>query len=219
MNDLTIPRANNDWDDGDGRSSSSVRGSLLKFVDGRWSVKGGTTIPPKLLAVSTRTLLQCWKDAKPISTISEYPLPDVDELNAKIPESKWEVDKFNSDKRVPPWRKYWAVYMLDPATMNRFTYINSTNGARQAVDDLRDAVRMMHAVRGSNLLPVVELSSKIMHTQYGEKARPEFRITSWTMFADDTAAQLEDKGATVAEAMKTVEALTTEEVLNDELPF
>ena len=107
-----------------------VRGDILRCVDGHWSVKTGGELPEKLLAIATATVLQCWKAQKPIATIRKKtgkPLPDLDELNAKVPSSEWEKNREGQPR--PPWVRQHLVYLLDPATANTFTFINSTVGA------------------------------------------------------------------------------------------
>ena len=65
-----------------------IQGVILKCVDGRWEDKDGLTPPNTLLAMGTARCVQCWKDQQPVDTIVETAdeaLPDVDDLNAKIP--------------------------------------------------------------------------------------------------------------------------------------
>jgi hypothetical protein len=213
---LAISAVGSDWDDGESRSNSNpIKGTLIKCVDGHWSAKDGATLPAQLLCVSTKTILQAWKGGQPIGTVTDYPLPDVDSLNAKIPQSEWDTDKFTKAK-VPPWRKSWIVYLLDPATMARFTFINSTNGARQAVADLRDAVQLMREVRGDGALPLVELSSKPMRTQYGTKARPEFTIVKWVAFGGGSGSGVKQ---IAGPRLQEVKPPSVEETLNDEIPW
>ena len=68
-----------------------IQGTLVRCVDGHWSDKDGANLPKQLLALSTITVFQCWRDQKPIETITDLPLPDLDELNAKIPQDEWEL--------------------------------------------------------------------------------------------------------------------------------
>ena len=43
-----------------------------------------------MLASAISEALQRWKDNKPIETITVKPLPDINELNAAVPQSEWE---------------------------------------------------------------------------------------------------------------------------------
>jgi hypothetical protein len=159
-----------------------IQGTILRCVDGVWSAKDGTELPPDkcYVALSTALALQRWENGLPAETIIKRPgepLPDVDELNKKIPQKKWE--KGDDGKARPPWQKQYVVYLLDPATAAVFTFINSTKGAEIAVERLKHRVKLMRALRGDRVVPVVELDSKPMSTQFGVKQRPEFTILDW----------------------------------------
>ena len=72
-----------------------------------------------------------------------------------------------------------VVYLLDPETATVFTFINNTKGAEIAVERLKHRVKLMRALRGNRVVPVVKLDSKPMPTQFGVKQRPEFTILEW----------------------------------------
>jgi hypothetical protein len=173
-----------------------IQGVLLKCVDGRWEDRDGITPPDPLLIVGIGRCLQCWRDEQPIDTIPERPdapLPDVDELNSQIPQSEWEPGL--DGKPRPPWQKQYVVYLINPDTGDLWTFINSTTGARIAYEKLRDKFRWMRALRGHNVVPVVELDSRPMKTKYGTKMRPEFTVIEWRELSSDigTVPQIEQK--------------------------
>jgi hypothetical protein len=66
-----------------------IQGVLLRCVDGRWHDRDKQPVPSKLLALTTFTVVQRWRNQKPEETVDGRvsSLPDVDELNAEIPES------------------------------------------------------------------------------------------------------------------------------------
>ena len=133
-----------------------------------------------MLAMSTAICLQCWKDGQPIDTIIKQPnkpLPDVDALNAKIPESEWEPGL--DEKPRPPWQKEFIVYLVNPTDASIYTFINSTMGAQIAFDRLKSKVVLMRQMRGANVVPIVKLDSQAMKTKFGQKIRPEFTILEW----------------------------------------
>lgn len=170
------------WNDADNTDDRVIQGTLLKCVDGHWTARDQQPIPAgtQLLALATHQLLQRWQDSTPVETIPKKPgepLPNVDELNAKIPREQWELGL--DDEPRPPWQKQHLVYLLDGANAERFTFINSTVGARIAVENLRDRVKWMRAMRGADVFPVVELSSAPMKTKKGMKIRPEFKVVGW----------------------------------------
>jgi hypothetical protein len=155
-----------------------IVGTRLKFIDGKLTTADGIELPAdtKVLAFGTDNILQRWSGQQ-ADTIREKPLPNPDELNAAIPRSEWELD-LNGQPR-PPWQLAYIVYLLDPRTAEKFTFINSTVGARMAVKQLQDRVASMRMLRGTNVIAEVELASRPMKTKYGQKLRPHFHIISW----------------------------------------
>ena len=87
--------------------------------------------------LNTAEALQRWENQRPVETIVKQPgrpLPDADELNAKIPKKRWE--KGLDGQLRAPWVKQHIAYLLDPKDASVFTFINSTVGARIAVERL-----------------------------------------------------------------------------------
>jgi hypothetical protein len=156
-----------------------LKGELIKFVDGFWSI-GGTPIPPGMQYVPER-LAACWvrwDDKKPVQY--EWPrpsgmLPHRDTLS-HADESKWPegIDGEPSD----PWRNTRYFWLVNTSTAETYTYTNSTTGTRLAYEALGRAVATMRKVH-KHALPVVELSSTTMKTRRGTKQRPHFQIVGW----------------------------------------
>jgi hypothetical protein len=106
---------------GEDEGDRMIRGSLLKFVDGLWSTRDGEPIPELLLVMNITRGLQRWQDGMPVETIMQKPgitLPDVDDLNAAVPQDQWE-DGLNGEKR-PPWQLNCVVYLVDPEGREQF---------------------------------------------------------------------------------------------------
>ena len=219
----SLPVPTDGYDD-DGNDRSLIKGEIGKCVDGIWSVKNGAPFPPKtqLLALSTATALQHWQDKMPVEVILKVPgqpFPNVDDLNAAIPEEKWEKG-IDGDPR-PPWQKVEIVYLLDPKTASLYTHINSTAGTSIAVRNLRDKVRMMRMLRGDKVVPLVALDKRTFKGRHGPKIRPEFTVLDWRDFASLSAATPVAPTTTVPaiEHMgKPVKPPTTTELLDDEMP-
>jgi len=196
-----------------------IKGERLKFVDGRWSDSNGNPVPEKMLVLNRIRAVQCWREQKIVDCIAQKdkePLPDVEELNAKIPESEWELGL--DGKPRAPWQNVWGFYLCSPQDASVYTFINGTIGSRIAYDKLNDRVEMMRALRGANVAPVVKLDSRPMKTQFGTRLRPELTIANWVGFGEDTTPALEHK-ATDAPALKEVPEPSASEVLNDEIPW
>jgi len=114
-----------------------------------------------------------------------------------------------------PWVLQHVVYLLDPRSAESFTFLNSTWGARIAVDRLADRMENMRKLRGGNPHPVVKLESRKMKTKFGEKPRPEFTITKWVdMPGGGDIRAIEHKPD-----IKAIAPPTVSEELNDEIPW
>jgi hypothetical protein len=195
-----------------------IQGVILRCIDGHWTDRDGLTPPGPLLALGTTRALQCWQDQHPVDTIIENPdesLPDVDALNEQIPMKEWEIDRHTNAPK-PPWQLNYVVYLLNVDTADTYTFLNSTAGARIAVERLADKFKFMRAMRGPNVAPIVRLDSRPMKTNYGQKIRPEFTVVEWRELGaqmQEATPQLEHK--TVGTPVAPV---TLAEELNDEIP-
>jgi hypothetical protein len=222
MNDIANPPAK--IDDGFNDTTAPDRvivGVMTRCVDGGWT-GDGVPIPTgtRLLALATTMVLQLWQDEIPAKTIrpksgeTYTTLVELrDDLNSKTDQSTWETGMDGQPR--PPWVLSFLVYMLNPTTAEKFTYVNSTVGARIAVMDPKDKVAMMRMLRGDSVVAEVELASKPMKTKRGLKIRPHFNVTGWKTF--DTAAkpaQLEPP-----RGIKSVEPPTLGEEMDDQVKF
>jgi hypothetical protein len=202
---------------------SIMQGGRGKFVDGRWTDGDGAPLPSPLLVMGTATCVQMWKEKRATTIVKEAgkDLPDLDELNAKIPESEWE--KGLNGQPEKPWKKNWVAYLLDPKTAGVYTFINSTKGQKIAIETLESKVRTMRALRGSAAVPVVELGSKPMPTEFGQKMRPHFEIIGWRALGGGgkAAPQIEHKPTEPSGQMpgKPVEPVSLSEEMNDKINF
>lgn len=189
-NDKNLPTAVNGdgYDDAD-NDSRLIQGVIVRCVDGHWSAKDGTLLAPdlRLVALGTAMALQRWQNNKPAETIVKTPgasLPDVDALNAKIPETDWEMELGGVKRK--PWVKQHIVYLLHVVDASVYTFINSTTGAAIAVRNLKDRVKMMRVLRGNKVVPIVKLDTRPMPTQFGMKVRPEFTVLEWRDLSSGT---------------------------------
>jgi hypothetical protein len=206
-------------------SERLIHGSLLKCVDGRWSTQDVPDMTGhQLLALSTAKAIQRWQNKEPETIVdSGTGLPDVDELNATIPRTQWELGLDGQPR--PPWQREYAVYLLDVSDASIYTFANGTVGARIAWERLVDRVSWMRALRGAAVFPLITLDSRPMKTQFGTKLRPEFSITDWRDLGSTGNPALEStpqraiEGKTAAPVGKPVKAPTTAETLDDDIPF
>ena len=168
------------FDDVDDRVGTSIiRGDKLKFTNaGAWVDENGDPIAKdrEFLVVELMKVSQKWIDGKPVETrilsSGEY-FPDIEKLNAEAPRSEWR-DAFG--KMVGPWQNSFVLYLLDPETMQGFTFPTSTAGGFRAVFELKGDVHRARMLQGDNVYPVVTLADTHMKTQYGPRQRPAFKI-------------------------------------------
>jgi hypothetical protein len=206
------------FDDNPDATERLIQGTIVACVDGVWSAKDGTSLSPgaQYVVLSTAEALQRWEGQQPVETILKkpgQPLPDVDELNAKIPKKRWE--KGQDGEPRAPWAHQYVAYLLNPKNASVYTFINRTVGARIAVERLKDRVRMMRALRGERVCPIVELSAMPMQTKFGLKQRPNFLIHDWRKLGVPQAASapaLEGVG-------EPVKPVSTKEEFDDEISF
>jgi len=97
-----------------------LQGTIARFVDGKWADSTGGALPGQLVALGTTEALQCWSGGKPTDTITEHPLPKVEDLNAQIPEAEWEEGP--DGKPRAPWVHQYVVYLFDPVSAETYTY-------------------------------------------------------------------------------------------------
>jgi len=146
------------WGDAAGDTGERlIKGQLIKFADWRWTIgKEREEVAPgrRFEALATAACWQHWKDQD---------------------ETEWEF--FGADPQ-DPWRNTRLVYLLDPRTMEDFTFSTSSYGGRAAVSDLGEQITRMRLVH-ADAVPIVELSAMEMPTKYGPKSKPVFKVVSW----------------------------------------
>jgi hypothetical protein len=218
---LPVPQQH-DGDGFDGDDEGGGFGPIEKFVDGDWTV-GGVPSDPKrrLIAVHTETWLRRWKkDVGVIDEIKDKPLPDLDALNASIPQTEWELDPFTGKPR-PPYERAHRVDFLDLDCGTHSTFVAATKGAAKAVSLLKDQVRWMRKMRGANVVPQVTLSWAPFKTQFGMKKRPDLKVAGWFDLSGGTpaAVQAQAPKALPPVTPTPVKAPSVDEDMSDSIPW
>jgi hypothetical protein len=176
------------WEDGtegDNRPEGAgvIQGNLVKFTnEAMWVTRDGDELSAdlELVAVDVGRVVQKWQDDRPVETIVLQPhqkFPDIEEMNEKVPKKEW-VEGPDGNMRGP-WQAQHVLYLLDPQTMDRYTFPTGTTGGRIAVRDLRDKTIWIRRLRGPNVYAVVLLSDTFMATKWGGRQRPHFKIVRW----------------------------------------
>jgi hypothetical protein len=212
-----------------------TKGQIAKWdAEQKWHDRDGLPLPSPMFVIGYDTGLRRWKD-KQLEEIVNKPLPDVAALNAAIPASEWQLDL--AGKPRPPWAKNYAIYMVDLVTGTLYSFVHDTTGARICFDQFQESVIVMQALRGANVLPVVQLEQRPMKTQFGMKSRPHLQIIEWRIpgggggnpaapVVAPPAPQLTGSAPTVAAAQAATLAATEpvapvpiEEFIGDEILF
>jgi hypothetical protein len=174
---------------GDQRQAGSViQGVLLKFSnEAQWTVVG-QRMPEgiELIAVGIARIVQKWLKELPEETRVLGPgekFPDLEELNNAAPRSEWTEDL--NGKPRGPWQRQHIVYLLDPATMDRYSFPTGTVGGAICVRELVDKTKWMRRYRGRDVCPVVTLSAVFMNTRFGGRQRPHLVIKRWIELGGD----------------------------------
>jgi hypothetical protein len=218
----SVPVIFGDDDDGD-YSGRLIKGARLKFVDKVWTATDGTPLHEndQFLVVGTDHDLQSWVDGLP-KVYAKRPLPNLKELNESVPKDEWPLGKF-SGQPEEPWKHVFCVYLVrtDPVDGALFTSINTTSGQRVAYTRLKERIKTMSLLRGRSVLPIVKLSWAMMNSDFGPRPRPDFTIVEWRDLGGNQPAQIEPpkQGGSAEQIGKSVEPVTTEEALNDKIPF
>src|SRR6516162_6198389 len=182
------------WEDGvegDDRPEGAgiIQGTLIKFTnEGKWVTRDGEELPTdlELVAANVNRVVQKWSDGQPVETIILQPhqkFPDVEEMNEKVPKKEW-VEGPDGQPRGP-WQAQHILYLLDPKTMDKFTFPTGTVGGRIGIRELVDKTTWMRRLRGPNVYAVVLLSDTFMNTKWGGRQRPHFKIVRWVSLGSE----------------------------------
>jgi len=207
------------------QGGSVIQGNLVKFTnESTWVTREGEELSPtlELVAIDICRLVQRWKDQQPVETRILAPgekFPDVHALNETVPKEEWV--KGPDGQLHGPWQSQYLLYLLDPATMSKFTYPTGTVGGGIGIRDLRDKVMWMRKFRGPNTYAVVTLSDTFMKTRFGGRQRHNFLIKRWVGMGGGSGEpnKLEHKPSpsTVPLGAHEVKPPTIAEELNDDL--
>jgi hypothetical protein len=211
---------------GDDEDYDSRTDSLVKFTnDSEWIANDEVLSPElELVAVNVDRYVIYWKpDGSGPDRAKGYYLkpgekfPDIEQLNADTPKSEWR-EAFG--KLQGPWQAQHIVRLLDPVTMDRYSFPTATDGGHTAVLELRQRTRDMRRVRGEHAFALVRLRDTFFPTRYGGRQRPFFEIVRFVTFGDDgsTVITASDTPSLVG-PMKTVETPSAKETVQDEIAF
>jgi hypothetical protein len=217
------PRTDGFEDGSDEDESRVIQGKLVKFTnEATWEVGDGEELPPdlELIAISTRRVVQKWKDGTPIETIILTPgekWPDIGELNEAVPKKEWEEGPDGTPRG--PFQAQYIVYLLDPKTMDAYTWPTGTVGGGIAVRDLIRKVKFMREYRGERVYAVVTLADVYMSTRFGGRQRPHLAVQRWITFGDGDKVLPAPDTPKLSGGAQEVKPPSAAEVTEDSIPF
>src|SRR5262249_3568181 len=164
---------------------------------------------------------------------------------AKVPESEWEL--FHGVKQKP-YSVWYAIYLISPPPdCVTYSFLNNTFGISICYGRITGQIKSMRGWCGDDARPIVELTDAPMPTDYGPKRRPHLKPIEWRTFGEPTlpapaerVPQLPDQRPTDAERAEAIEQaraaglekyveikkteqavkpVSTQEALDDEIPF
>jgi hypothetical protein len=183
---MKVPETTLDGFDSDTDESQSrrvIQGSRLAFTnDFEWVDSNDEPVPRdrELIMVDRVRVLQKWIDQKPVETRFLEPnekWPDVEAMNKAAPQSEWREGP--DGKPQGPHSCQWVIYLIDPLTLDKFTYPTNTVGGHICIGDISDRIKNMRRFRGEHVYPVVTLSDAFMNTRFGGRQRPHFEVKRW----------------------------------------
>jgi hypothetical protein len=169
--------------DSAGRNSPrQIQGTLLTFVDKQFLAGTGSFRTEMLL--STRCVVmevwagyKRWQDGRVVECVAaiggRFPLRC--ELGY-TDERAWPPGF--GGKPSDPWQDSRECVLMREVDLAEFTFCTSTGGGRAAVDALRRSMQNANLLRPGQM-PVIELGWRPMHTSFGTKSKPDFKIVGW----------------------------------------
>jgi len=203
------------WDDAAAEAEARIiRGPLLKFNDWKWSIgkeKEWVEIEMRrrLIALATAAGYVKWQGGKPVEYRMREPgtrMPDRPDLgdNDRV---KWEIGP--DDQPRDPWQNTLFVYLIDPQTLEEFTFVTSSWGGRDCVINLAGQIKRMRS-KYPDAVPLVELGAAPMSTRFGRKSKPTLKVVDWRT----TVASL-----VTEQPERQLPSPTAVSDLDDEIPF
>jgi hypothetical protein len=160
-----------------------IQGGLIRFSnEATWEFRDGEEVSAslELIAVDIIRVVQKWLDGMPVETHVLGPgqkFLDVQTLNDNAPKEEWTTGP--DGKSRGPYQAQYLVYLINPLTMDKYTYATGTTGGGICVRDLADKVKWMRRLRGEQVYAVITLADVFMNTRFGGRQRPHFIIKRW----------------------------------------
>ena len=168
-------------------SERAIIGQLVRFTnEGQWLLPEQVQLTKPLIVVNVRRTVTKWgKDKKPVETTflkAGEKIPDLGKRNEETPKAEW-IEGYDGNPKGP-WEAQHIVHMVDPTSIDQYSYPTGTTGGGIAVRELIDRIVWMRRFRGNAVYPIVQLATRFMKTRYAGRGRlrPHFEIVDWAKF-------------------------------------
>jgi hypothetical protein len=179
-----------------------IQGTRIKFTNDannpKWTNAQGVALDPQLRLIvgEMKRVVNKWPVnlGPPIDTIElapGKPWPNIKKLNEACPQSEWRTDLNGNPKG--PYEGQRLLYLLDPVTLDKYTYPTNTIGGTRALSELADKITWAQKRRGPGIRPLVQLSSIWMPTRFQGRMRPHFIVLPDWILPDGSSGELVHK--------------------------
>jgi hypothetical protein len=223
-------------------SGRVIQGTRINFTnEATWVDAAKQKLPADLepIVVDNARVVQKWgkdnlpsPDEPPIILGPNEKWPDIEAMNNKCPKTEWRE---RHGKLEGPYQAQRVVYLIDPKTMDKYSWPTSTIGGRICIGELVDKTKLMRQFRGQRVYAVVKLSSTLMSKRYNRQ-RPDLIVLRWVTLDGSGALATPETHAITGPAttpnpansktattdqlgMRTVTPPTAKEVTGDEIRF
>jgi hypothetical protein len=164
-----------------------IQGTRLTFSnDSRWMTAENIELDPqlKLIVVELVRVVNKWplQAGPPLDSIvigPGQPWPNLKTWNENCPQSEWRPNPYKPGELRGPWEAQRLLYLLDPVTLDTYTYTTTTLGGTRALHELARKITWMQRYRQAGVRPVVQLAKIWMPTRFGGRLRPHLQIVDW----------------------------------------
>jgi hypothetical protein len=185
-------------------SASTIQGTRIKFTnEAMWVTFDGLELDAnaEFIGVDVGRFVVKWGDDGPIEdgTITLAPgekFPDVKAMNEKAPKAEWREGP--DGKPCGPYQAQHVLYLLDPTTLDKYSWPTATVGGSICIREFTDKVKWMRRFRGQHVYAVVTLSDVFMNTRFGGRQRPGLLVKRWVALGADELPALENPSAQAA---------------------
>jgi hypothetical protein len=175
-----------------GEEQVSGRGPPVKFSNAAEWLYNEEPLPKgEYLVPDVERVVVCWQDDMPdpdkTRTLGpKEPWPDVDALNDAVPKEDWREGP--DGHMHGPYQRQYIVHLLHMDKMTRYWWPTSTIGGGMCVRALVEATSWKRMFYGPNTYAIVEPTSTLMRTRFGNRQRPHLEIVRFTTIGPDDKA-------------------------------